>query len=178
MKYTKQLLVAVVMIIAAGSVAHSSMAFLPGPTYVMRLRLMNGWASRGYYGFNCSGYLSNAHGEHFMNERQMYAGNAKLHMVKDFSDRYHVNESELQVGDIGAFQGPAGFVGLHVAAYMGNGIWIDSDSRRGYVAEYKLGDKPSDDQWFMGRVHIMRWSNNVHLTVNPNFFTEEAAGMQ
>jgi cell wall-associated NlpC family hydrolase len=174
----KRVVVVSVIVCAAISIAHSTRAFIPGPSYVLRLRLLNGWSSRGYYGFNCSGLIANAHGEHFQNERQMYAGNAKLHMIKDFSDRYHVDEAQLQPGDVAAYQGPAGFNGMHVAAYLGNGVWIDSDSRRGYVAEYHLKDVPANDPWFMGRVHIMRWTSSTHVLGNPHFFAEEAVGMQ
>lgn len=145
------------------SVYYSTRAMLPSPGgYVTRLQWLEGWTSRGYYGFNCSGYLTNAAGQPFEQSYDIYEGKGNLDFVTEFSGRYTLDESMLQPGDVAAFQGPVGHVlgqsyGVHVAAYLGHGIWIDSDSRRGHVARYKLHDVPAQDWWFDGKVRIYRW---------------------
>ena len=61
--------------------------------------------------------------------------------------------AKLQPGDIVAFHG------VHVAAYLGGGRWVDADTRRGNVAEFRMSDKPAADAWFAGRVRVLRWTN-------------------
>jgi hypothetical protein len=147
----------------------------------MRLQYLDGWMSRGYYGFNCAAFLSNAHGERYYTEREMWAGaRGKLALIAEYENRHAVNEAEIKPGDIAVFQGPASFPyigrGLHVAAYLGSGVWIDADSRRGYVSKFRLADRAENDLWFSGKVRIVRWDHEApatwHLTaVADTFFT-------
>jgi hypothetical protein len=170
------------ILIAAAFLSYELRAFLPYPNnYVTRLRYLDGWISRGYYGFNCAALLSNAHGERYLTEREMWAGaRGKLALVAEYVDRHHVAESEIEPGDIAVFQGPTTrpYIGrgLHVAAYLGNGVWIDADARRGFVSKFRLADRPQSDPWFLGKVRIVRWnqeaSGSWHLTaVADTFFT-------
>jgi hypothetical protein len=113
---------AAAILVASGFLCYELRPFLPYPNnYVARLRYLDGWMSRGYYGFNCAAFISNAHGERYLTEREMWAGaHQKLVLVTQFADRYHVDESAMQPGDIAVFQGPTTFPfigrGLHVAA--------------------------------------------------------------
>lgn len=170
------------ILVSAGSLCYELRAFLPYPTdYVMRLQYLDGWMSQGYYGFNCAALLSNAHGERYLTEREMWAGaKGKLLLVAEYEDRHHVAESEIEPGDIAVFQGPTSFPylgrGLHVAGYLGHGVWIDGDARRGFVSKFRLSDRPEADLWFRGKVRIVRWNEKAsaswHLTaVADTFFT-------
>jgi hypothetical protein len=170
------------ILFAAGVITYELRAFLPYPNnYVMRLQYLDGWMSRGYYGFNCGAFLSNAHGERYYTEREMWAGaHGNLALVTEYEDRHALNESEIKPGDIAVFQGPTTrpYIGrgLHVAAYLGNGVWIDADSRRGYVSKFRLAERAEGDPWFAGKVRIVRWNHEAtaawHLTaVADTFFT-------
>lgn len=181
MKNTAKTVLIVAILAACSAIAFNVRAFLPYPTnYITRLVWLNGWSSRGYYAFNCSGFISNAHGEAFMSEREMFAAkSAKLRIVAEFADRSQIDESKLQAGDVAAFAGPEG-LGLHVAAFLKPGVWIDGDTRRGYVATYRLQDKPATDEWFSGKVRIVRWTTPAErrgFTSTATFFDDEQASI-
>jgi len=152
---------------ALGFLCYEMRPFLPYPNdYVTRLSYLNGWMSRGYYGFNCAAFLSNAHGERYYSEREIWSGaHGKLALVAELADRYHVDESQLEPGDIAVFQGPERPPylgrGLHAAAYLGNGVWIDGDTRRGFVGKFRLADRAANDPWFTGKVRIVRWTKKA-----------------
>lgn len=170
---TKITLLAALILSAVAMIAFQTRAFLPtAGSYATRLQLLKGWSSQGYYGFNCSGFLSRAHGEAYRSEQAMFRGGNGLTIVSDLDSRNQIDESKLQPGDIAAFGGPQG-IGLHVAAYLGQGIWIDSDSRRGQVATYRLQSKSISDTWFQGRVHIVRWNSKPRTTLTVHFFDNE-----
>lgn len=168
---------ALVILASLTSVAYSTRAFIPTPGgYLARLEVLNGWSSRGYYAFNCSGFLTNAHGEAFMTEQEMYAGEGNLEIVAELRDRYEIDETVLRPGDIAAFQGSnPHFLGAHVAAFEGSGTWIDADSRRGFIATYQLKDKPAIDPWFQGHVRILRWKDTARVRFDLSFFDVEQA---
>lgn len=181
----RRILAIALLIAAAFFFEYSVRAFCPYPTnYTMRLRWLDNWSSRGYYGFNCSGFITNAHNEVYLNERQIYAGaDGKLDLIYEAEDIKYVDESMLIPGDVAAFQGPAYKpflgMGLHVAAYLGNGKWTDSDSRRGFVTQWSLSDKKSlEDPWFAGKVRLLRWHSKpksrwtMHATGN-NWFVDD-----
>jgi len=161
------------------SIAYSTRAFIPTPGgYLARLEVLKGWSSRGYYAFNCSGFLTNAHGEAFLTERQMYAGEGNLEIVAELRDRNAIDEAVLRPGDIAAFQGSnPRFQGAHVAAFEGSGTWIDSDNRRGFIATYQLKSKPATDPWFQGHVRILRWKDSARVRFDPSFFDREQAAI-
>lgn len=145
-------------VLASVSLAHDTRAFLPMPGgYLTRLHALEGWQSRGYYGLNCSGYIALAHGSPYREAAEMYEGSEDLPIVAEYATLAGINEADLRPGDVAAFEGHFSIRGIHVAAYLGNGLWADGDSRRGDVAEYRLQDKSPQDSWFQGRVRILRW---------------------
>jgi hypothetical protein len=162
---TRQTVLSILLFLTIfGAAFYKVRAFVPYPNdYVTRLRWLNNWSSRGRYGFNCASLISNAHDEQYLNEREIYAGaNGRLSLIAEVESISKIDESKLQPGDVAAFQGPtkAPFSGhgFHVAAYLGNGIWIDSDTRRGYVGEWVLADNTTNDTWFQGKVRLLRWN--------------------
>lgn len=180
MKSTAKTILILAILAAFSAIVFNVRAFLPYPTnYIVRLKWLNGWTSRGYYAFNCSGFISNAHNEGFLSEQEFYAAKSeKLRIVAELSDRYHIDESKLQPGDIAAFRGTSDFEGLHVAVFLKPGVWIDGDTRRGYVATYRLQDKPATDEWFSGKVRIVRWTTPAErrgFVPSANFFEDEQA---
>jgi hypothetical protein len=163
------------------SIAWSTRAFLPlAGRYTTRLRILQGWTTVGQYGFNCSGYLVRAHGDHFMNEREMYAGDGDLAIVYALPNRAAIDESKLLPGDIAAFRGlyPQA-EGVHVAAFLSPGVWVDADVRRGGPsATYRLQDKPVTDEWFQGEVHILRWKTAPHSTFDFTLFGDDVRSIR
>jgi hypothetical protein len=179
-KAIKTALAAILILTAVAIADFNFRAFLPYPgSYVGRMMYLKGWSSNGYYAFNCSGFLSNAHGSDFLNEREMYAGaNGQMILVAEFANRSAVDENKLQPGDVAAFQGPSGFQGLHVAGFVRPGVWIDGDSRRGNVDTYRLQDKSNSDEWFQGKVRIMRWATPARAArLDIHFFAKEQAAL-
>jgi hypothetical protein len=82
----------------------------------------------------------------------MYWGcDGALDIVAEYSDHTSIDQSQLQPGDV------ADFKGVHVAAYIGGGVWMDSDVKHGGVGTINLWMEPMDDPWFSGRVRILRW---------------------
>jgi hypothetical protein len=60
-------------------------------------------------------------------------------------------EVALLPGDVAAFHG------VHVAAYIGNDTWMDSDCRHGGVGIMRRNRKPGG--WFYGEVKVLRWKH-------------------
>ena len=54
-------------------------------------------------------------------------------------------------GDVAAFHG------VHVAAYIGKGNWMDSDYRHGGVGVMRPNRRRGG--WFYGKVKILRWKD-------------------
>lgn len=148
-------------------------------SYPQRLEWLSNWPSSGYYAFNCSGLIMYAHGEDWVSERTLYAGDdGALQLIAEFKDKDRIRESVLQPGDIVVFQGPdAKGIGLHVVAYLGNGVWIDSDSRRGYVTKYHMSEKYLTDPWFSGHARAYRWRTESRVRFHPDFFQQEQENM-
>ena len=126
---------------------------IPFPSnYLVRLSWLNGYAADAKHGFNCSDFIANAHGDDYIGPDEFYAGaEGRLRILAEFSERSDIDERQLLPGDVIAFHG------VHVAAYLGNGTWIDADTRRGNVGTFKLEDKPASDPWFAGKVRVLRW---------------------
>lgn len=168
MRHKSSAVLLLLLVLAASfTLFHKARAFVPYPSnYVTRLRWLNGWPSRGYYGFNCSGFLSNAHNEHYLSERELYAGGyGKLLLIDEAADLHHIDETRLQPGDIAAFQGPTTPPylgrGIHAAAFLAPGVWIDADPRRGFVTTWRMQDKSPTDPWFQNKVRILRWQQDT-----------------
>jgi hypothetical protein len=160
-------LLLLLILAASFALVYGTRAFIPYPSnYMVRLRWLKGWQSKGYYGFNCSGFLTNAHNERYLSERELYAGgHGRLLLVDELSDIRQIDESKLQPGDIAAFQGPTvpPYLGrgVHAAAFLAPGVWIDADTRRGSVATWRMQDKSPTDPWFQNRVRILRWPHDA-----------------
>jgi hypothetical protein len=120
--------------------------------YVTRLKWLEGLPS-SIDVMNCAGYISNAHGGQRLDSNQFYRGEGQTHIVAEYRTPSDVRESDLLPGDVIAFHG------FHVAAYLGNGRWVDSDARRGDISEFRLTEKSKRDDWFSGPVRIVRWND-------------------
>jgi hypothetical protein len=140
-------------------------AYSPFPvSYLARLKMLEHWDTEPGDGLNCSGFISNAHSEKFHRSSDFYLNTFNdLNLIKEVNNRQQINESILRPGDVAAFEGPdwprAARVGVHVAAYLGDGVWVDADSRRGYVDQFRMSDKDSTDQLFTGHVRLYRWKS-------------------
>lgn len=135
-------------------------AYSPYPVnYLARLRMLDGWDATAGDGLNCSGFISNAHGVHFRKSYDYYTNRFNdLTLLSDVESIHAVDESQLQPGDVAAFEGDQLKIkGVHVAAYLGSGIWIDADGRRGTVATWQLRTKSNRDTFFAGHVRLYRW---------------------
>ena len=176
----KSWLLIILSTIALTTGYYNARAFLPVVgSYPQRLEWFNGWPSEGYYAFNCSGLIAYAHGDDWTSEQEMYAGDhGKFTLIKEFSDVDHVDTSLLQAGDVIVFAGSAGN-GQHVIAYLGHDTWIDSDSRRGYVAKYHslFWSKNAKDPWFSGRARAFRWNTPARIRFHPGFLHAEQDAM-
>lgn len=141
-------------------------AYSPYPfNYVNRLSMLQGWNTEKGDGLNCSGFISNARGVKFHSSYDFYLNRFNdLELVAEVGGVSAINEAMLQPGDIAAFEGPyasQGVHGVHVAAYLGNGMWVDSDFRRESITTYRMSTKFRQDRWFFGHVRLYRWKNSV-----------------
>lgn len=133
----------------------------PGLSYVQRLELLRGWSTKGYSGYNCSGFITHAARQPYRESEELYAGKGDTILLAEYTNKKFINETMLIPGDFAVFQG-ASYAqgngdGVHCAAYLGDGVWIDSDGRRGNVAMWRMNEKPNPDPWFAGSVKIFQW---------------------
>jgi hypothetical protein len=120
--------------------------------YADRLLALQGRGSSMDARFNCAAYICFAHKTPYCDAGRMFVGACSGQViVADYADRRDIDQEQLQPGDVASWHG------VHVAAYLGNGRWIDSDSRRGHVAIFSLSSK-GRDPWFAGEVRILRWN--------------------
>ena len=113
-------------------------------------------AGTPYSQLNCSAYICNAKGHKPCSALAMYSGcDGALEIVAEYADRSMIDQTQLQPGDI------ADFNGVHVAAYIGGGVWMDSDTTHGGVGPINLWMKPLSDPWFSGHVRILRWDSSL-----------------
>jgi hypothetical protein len=117
--------------------------------YVGRLER---YAGTPYSVLNCSGFICAAHQHERCSAKEMWqaCGNS-LKVIQQVSGRDKIDYSALRAGDVAAFHG------IHVAAYMGNGVWMDSDPAHGGVAKFQMEKTNSRDPWFAGEIKILRW---------------------
>lgn len=144
-------------------------AYFPYPfDYVHRLRMLGGWTGQS---LNCSGFICNAHHSPFRKSFDFYENTfGDLELLGTAIDSDHIQEANLQPGDIAAFRGPFervnhGHDGVHVAAYIGGGVWIDEDGRRGNAREFRMQSVFYDDLYFMGDVRLYRWKNGPKMSL-------------
>jgi hypothetical protein len=150
--------------ISAAWLPYDFRAMLPLPGYLARAKWLNGWFSTGRYGLNCSGFISNAHATGYLQPEQFYTGvRGKIKIISEFADKNQIDESKLIPGDVAAWHG------MHVALFIRPHVWMDGDSRRGYVASYDLKKKPPSDPWFQGKVRIARWEIQEGNDISETF---------
>ncbi len=140
-----------ILISTAITLSMLSLSFTPAPrNYVESLVLLNGTS---YWELNCSEYICAAKRHRKCLAKNFWEdgcdGDALVVQDAPFFDRIAVNN--LLPGDVAAFHG------VHVAAYIGNGTWMDSDYRHGGVGIMKPNRRKGG--WFYGEVKILRWKN-------------------
>lgn len=108
-----------------------------------------------YWTLQCSTYITTA--KHF----GRHCGAAEfwkngcggaLATVAEVPSLAAVPVDSLQPGDVLAFHG------VHVAAYVGNGHFMDSDPTHNGVGDM-TPNAIKNDGWFTGKVKILRWKN-------------------
>jgi hypothetical protein len=113
-------------------------------------------AGTPYSHLTCSAYICTAKRHVPCSALAMYSGcDGALEIVAEYPDHSFIDERQLQAGDIADFQG------VHVAAYVGGGVWMDSDIKHGGVGPINLEMEPLNDLWFSGRVRILRWNSST-----------------
>lgn len=148
------------LIFAIAFLAYDLRAVVPTPglSYVQRLRLYQGLESElGPYNpnhrtLNCSALITSAHRTRYMSVGELFnGGSGQLLLIEEVSSLKALREETLIAGDLAVFGD------VHVAAYLGNGLWIDSDGRRGNIATFSLANK-IDDPWFTtSSIRIFQW---------------------
>jgi hypothetical protein len=110
-------------------------------------------AGTPYSKLNCSAYICKAKRHAPCSALALYSGcDGALVIVAEYATHSLIDEKQLQAGDI------ADFNGVHVTAYIGGGVWMDSDIAHGGVGPINLWMEPLADPWFSGHVRILRWN--------------------
>jgi hypothetical protein len=147
---------AAVCLLAVCSLAWSFRVVCPYPTnYVTRLEWLNGAPTQGMIALDCVGFIANAKGVRAPWGAVSQFDLPARSVIAEYPSKNQVDESKLMSGDIAQFYDADGPV--HVIAFLRPGVWIDADYRRGNVSKFNLATKPMTDEWFSGRVRIMRW---------------------
>jgi hypothetical protein len=131
--------------------AFLSLSCKPAPhSYVEALTMLKG---TDYWELNCSEYICAAKHHPDCVARNFWEKgcDGDTYVVQDVASFDAVDTSKLLPGDVAAFHG------VHVAAYIGNGLWMDSDYRHGGVGIMKQNRRRGG--WFYGEVKILRWKN-------------------
>jgi len=115
--------------------------------YVQRLIELSG---SPYLELQCSTYICVAKRHEKCTAAEIWEGcRGAMEIAQEAKDFASLDENKLQSGDVVVFNG------IHVGAYVGNGVWMDATPERG-VAELKLPTNPFDP-WYRGMVRILRW---------------------
>lgn len=130
-----------------------SSSFCPR-TYVDRL-----WSLRGtlYSILTCSDYIDMAHSQTLEDQcgaAGIWVGTCP-NQVRIGASRSlrELDLSTMRPGDIVAFHG------AHVAAYMGNGVFLDSDWHHANKGVDYMDAAHGDPTWFNGPVRVVRWTS-------------------
>lgn len=117
--------------------------------YVRRLMELSGTP---YMELQCSTYICAAKMHDKCSAAEIWEGcRGAMEVQQEVNTFTGVEDDLLQPGDVAVFNG------VHVAAYVGNGIWMDATPEHG-VSPLKLPVNQSDP-WYRGTVRIMRWKN-------------------
>ena len=126
-----------------------SLSFTPAPrNYVESLVMLNG---TDYWQLNCSQYICAAARHRYCTARNFWEHgcDGDAFVVQDVPSFGDVDSSKLLPGDVASFHG------VHVAAFIGNGTWMDSDNRHNGVGTMRPNRRKGG--WFYGEVKILRW---------------------
>jgi hypothetical protein len=106
-----------------------------------------------YWTLNCSQYICAAKHHRDCEAKGFWEDgcDGDAFVVQDVASFDDVDVNKLLPGDVAALHG------VHVAAFIGNGIWLDSDYRHGGVGVMKRNRRKGG--WFYGEVKILRWKN-------------------
>lgn len=118
-------------------------------SYVEMLKALRGTS---YWTLQCSSYITEAHHFHHCGAAGFWqdgCGGA-LATVAVVPNVKAIPVDQLHPGDVIAFGG------VHVAAYIGDGKFMDSDPMHGGVGDMTPNALPGD-AWFKGQVKILRW---------------------
>lgn len=118
-------------------------------SYLERLLSFEG---RSYSALNCSGYICYAKHHAQCRAAEMWTGcSGDLLVVQEVSSFRGLRLSSLRACDV------IDFGGIHVAAYLGSGEFMDSTPERG-VARFTAPNL--SDSWYSGHVRVLRWRNS------------------
>jgi cell wall-associated NlpC family hydrolase len=119
-------------------------------------------AAKSHVGISCSGLICRAHNLQTADNvhcvaAQLWNGCGGKLLLKEQAKSFETLGIEhLQPGDVLVFNQ------VHAAAYLGNGIFIDSDPLHNGVATGTL-QHVAGDPWFSGPVRVLAWKNNQPL---------------
>ena len=104
-----------------------------------------------YETLNCSAYICRANRQPHCTAADFWNNGCRgsVLVIQDVARFEDIDQGKLQPGDVAAFHG------VHLAAYVGNGIWMDSDFRHDGVGVMHRNRRPGG--WFYGEVKILRW---------------------
>jgi len=118
------------------------------------LSMLVGLRGTSYWTLQCSTYITTA--KHFRHcgaaEFWNNGCGGALATVAEVPSIEKIPVTSLQAGDVVAFHG------VHVAAYIGDGKFMDSDPNHGGVGDM-TPNAIHNDGWFTGEVKILRWRN-------------------
>lgn len=137
---------AVTLLVVALSLSLTSMRPVP-QTYIDRLKGLRGTP---YAELDCAQFINAAHQPNLdCTSQDMYKGCfGTMAVVADVPTVDEAERLNLQAGDV------LDFHGVHVAVYVGDGQYMDSDPAHGGVGDMKVRNP---DAWFQGPVRILRW---------------------
>jgi hypothetical protein len=99
---------------------------------------------------SCSSYICLAKKHTKCTAKEMWEGcGGAMETVQEVANFADVDATQLHAGDV------ADFHGIHVAMYVGDGVWMDSIPERG-VGRMTVPVNWAD-LWYSGRIKVLRW---------------------
>jgi hypothetical protein len=138
-----------ILLSAAMILSLLSFSFKPAPrNYLDSLVMLDGTE---YWSLNCSQYICAAkrHRECLAEKFWLDGCDGDAAVVQHVPSFDNVDASKLLPGDVAVFHG------VHVAAFIGNGTWMDSDFKHAGVGIMRPSRRRGG--WFYGEVKILRW---------------------
>ena len=128
-----------------------SLSLAPAPkSYVQSLVMLRGTP---YETLNCSEYICVASRHRLCQAADFWDNgcDGDAVVVQDVARFEDIDTSKLHPGDVVAFHR------VHVGAFVGNGVWMDSHFRHNGVGTMQPNHRHGG--WFFGEVKILRWKN-------------------